>query len=205
MLKHKKPIQIILFSSSFNFDEEIILVSHFLLDKGVIFHIRKPGFSFEELRLYINKIPKEFHAQIVIHQYIDLLNEFNLKGFHCTRFFIKNTNKSLIELKEEFPNSSFSKSCHSLMELEIIEGYSYVFLSPIFDSISKKGYKSKFTLEDLNRSLKLAKIDVYALGGISETNISILKELNIKGVGVLGSIWNSVCPKKKFIKIKGML
>lgn len=198
-------MQLILFSSSINFDEEIALVNHFLLDKDIVFHIRKPNFSIEELRLYIQKIPKEFHGKIVINQHIELLKEFNLKGFHCTRIFIKKAKKSLIELKVEYPNSSFSKSCHSLLELEKTDGYSYVFLSPIFDSISKKGYNSKFSLENLSKALKIAKTDVYALGGVSDTNISVLKELNIKGVGVLGYIWNSVCPKKKFIKIKGLL
>lgn len=198
-------MQLILFSSSINFDEEIALVNHFLLDKDIVFHIRKPDFSIEELRLYIQKIPKELHGKIVIHQYIELLKEFNLKGFHCTRVFIKKAKKSLIELKVEYPNSSFSKSCHSLLELEKTDGYTYVFLSPIFDSISKKGYNSKFSLESLSKDLKIAKTDVYALGGVSESNISILKEFKLKGVGVLGAVWNDLYPKEQFIKIKKRL
>ena len=80
-------MQLILFSSAIDFEEEHALVNYFLLDKELIFHIRKPNLTLEETRNYIAKIPKEYHRQLVIHQYLELLNEFNLKGFHCTRSF----------------------------------------------------------------------------------------------------------------------
>src|ERR1039458_7901787 len=48
-------------------------------------------------------------------------------------------------------HSSFPKF-HSLKELEEHkEKYEYAILSPIFDSISKTGYKSKFDLQELKK------------------------------------------------------
>ena len=108
-----------------------------------------------------------------------------------------------------FLHSQFSKF-HSLKELEECkEKYEYAFLSPIFDSISKVGYKSKFSheLHQFTRN-KLEKISVisgkniFALGGIDEDKIEICRELGFAGVAVLGAIWQNENPVEKFIRIK---
>lgn len=198
-------MQFILFSSETNFEEEIRLVNHFLLDKDLVFHIRKPNLSFKELRLYIQKIPIKFHQQLVIHQHIDLLKEFDIKGYHCTRVFITNNTPALSALKEEYPNSSFSKSCHSLSELALTNGYSYVFISPIFNSISKQGYNSYYNLEEVNQKVKEIETPVFALGGISNSSVKVLKNSNFKGVAVLGYIWNTNTPKENYNKLKKAL
>ena len=67
-----------------------------------------------------------------------------------------------------------SASCHTLEEVqEDKKTCDYVFLSPIFDSISKEGYSSKFTPEAIREAVKADIIDkkVIALGGIDEENI----------------------------------
>jgi thiamine-phosphate pyrophosphorylase len=65
-------------------------------------------------------------------------------------------------------------------------------LSPIFDSISKVGYKSAFTNDELLKASKDGIIDerVIALGGITPDKIPYLRELNFGGVAMLGSIYN---------------
>ena len=68
----------------------------------------------------------------------------------------------------------------------------YVFLSPIFDSISKEGYSSHFTqpvLKELQRT-KVIDRKVMALGGINLDRIKLAKDLGFGGVVVLGDIWN---------------
>src|SRR5687768_15635196 len=55
---------------------------------------------------------------------------------------------------------------HSLEELEACQQhYEYAFLSPVFDSISKTGYKSKFDLHSLKVFLRNRKEKIIALGG----------------------------------------
>ncbi len=99
---------------------------------------------------------------------------------------------------------------HSLKELEDCkEKYEYAFLSPIFDSISKVGYKSKFS----HRLHKFSQIkselisaisgkNIIALGGIDEDKIETCRKLGFAGVAVLGAIWQSKNPLEKFKRIK---
>ncbi len=95
---------------------------------------------------------------------------------------------------------------HSLKEMDDCkEEYSYAFLSPIFDSISKAGYKSKFDLKELKRSPLLGRGaggEVIALGGIDENTIHEAVDLGFDGVAVLGAIWMSEDPLKNFIKLQ---
>jgi thiamine monophosphate synthase len=78
--------------------------------------------------------------------------------------------------------------------LEGIEGYDYVFLSPVFDSISKEGYRAAFSHEELLRASEAGLINakVIALGGIDATTLPLLKPYKFGGIGVLGAIWDAV-------------
>ena len=114
-----------------------------------------------------------------------------------------------------FIHADFPKF-HSLEELENLpltpsEGRGTVFLSPIFDSISKTGYKSKFDLQEIKSFLQKQKAlpfgeglggALIALGGIDEDKIEICRELGFAGVAVLGAIWNSSLPVEKFKRLK---
>ncbi|MCC8173067.1 MAG: thiamine phosphate synthase, partial [Odoribacter sp.] len=82
-----------------------------------------------------------------------------------------------------------SISCHSLEEIQtLLFKPQYCFLSPLFDSISKQGYNSKFhQLPDLNK-LQL-EIPVIGLGGITPDKVSICEKNGFSGVAVLGYIW----------------
>jgi len=87
---------------------------------------------------------------------------------------------------------SISRSCHSLAEVaEWKERCSYVSLSPIFDSISKQGYKSAFSREELLQARHDGIIDdkVFALGGITFSRIEEVKALGFGGAMILGDAW----------------
>ena len=88
-------------------------------------------------------------------------------------------------------------SCHTLEEVSRNKLKSdYVFLSPIFDSISKQGYHAAFTEETLRQAHHAGIIDkqVIALGGITPTNARKALSLGFGGVAVLGDIWQSENP-----------
>jgi thiamine-phosphate pyrophosphorylase len=50
-----------------------------------ILHIRKSEYTEEKLRRYINNIDKKYHSKIVIHEFFNLLDEYDLKGIHINR------------------------------------------------------------------------------------------------------------------------
>jgi len=148
------------------------------------------------------------------HEIINSLFEEGLEIFHMHKpdFSKEGTENFIRQIPSKYHNrialhSDFQKF-HSLEELTAHKGkYDYAFLSPIFDSISKAGYKSKFDLNKLKNSSLLSSRrevggEVFALGGINEDKIEICRELGFAGVSVLGAIWNSKNPVEKFKRLK---
>ena len=165
-------------------DEDAYLISN-LLKMGIYsVHLRKPESSIHECRTLLAKLTKEERAKIIIHDYPELYNEFSLKGIHI--------NKNITSLPNGY-NGFKTRSCHSFEEIERYKTeYDYLFLSPIFDSISKIGYKSGFTKEALLKASTSGIIDhkVIALGGITLDMMPYFRELNFGGIAMIGGIYN---------------
>lgn len=180
-------------------DEQAIIKQ--LFDEGLeIFHIRKKEFSENEMRTFIEQIPQKYLSKIVLHSHYHLSEQYNLKGIHVP-----------INFKNVASNGTLSVSFHSMDEVEKFENkFDYGFLSPVFDSISKEGYKSKFNFSELKTYLVKRKVSnngtsnslLIALGGIDEDKIEKVKELGFSGIALLGAIWQSENPVKKFKRIK---
>ncbi|MDR0516824.1 MAG: thiamine phosphate synthase [Fibromonadaceae bacterium] len=100
-------------------------------------------------------------------------------------------------------------SAHSFEELKKINRREIVLLGPVFDSISKHGYKSKFLKCELKEGIaewrefigKENKTKLYALGGIDAENICELEELGFDGAAILGGVWNYADPVGAFERI----
>ena len=152
-------------------------------------HVRKPGYSHIEMAGFVEGLRPENREKIVLHSHHDLCLVYKLKGLHFT------TNTPF-EIKQGYEGLSLSRSFHSLEELKNCDrAYDYVFLSPIFPSISKKGYDAKFDYEILPIALKAnhAKrgVKVFALGGMDPDTIALAKVLGFDGAAVLGEIWRT--------------
>ena len=156
------------------------------------------------------------------HQLINSLFEEGLEHFHIhkpglskteTEKFIQQipaTYRDKVFLHSEFPKF------HSLEELAYpsrsLEPQQMIFLSPIFDSISKEGYKSNFSdrmhaFTQLKPELMTAikGKNVIALGGVDEDKIELVKKVGFAGAAMLGAIWNSKNPVDKFVKINNII
>jgi len=166
-------------------DEDAYLISN-LLKMGIYsVHLRKPEASIHECRTLLAKLTKEERAKIIIHDYPELYTEFSLKGIHI--------NKNITSLPDGY-NGFKTRSCHSFEEIERYKSdYDYLFLSPIFDSISKVGYKSAFTKEELLKASTSGLIDnkIIALGGITLDMLPYFQELNFGGIAMIGGIYNT--------------
>lgn len=130
---------------------------------------------------FLNEIDSDFHNRIVLHDYYNLCNDFDLAGVN-----LNNRNLNLLQNQK-----IVSMSCHSLLEIEFIEyDLEYCFLSPVFDSISKRGYKSNFDLDVIADLIKRSKMKIVALGGITTSNAKQCLKAGFSGVAVLGCLWN---------------
>lgn len=147
------------------------------------FHLRKPDWSDEEMMTLLNNLNDEVKQKTILHK--------NFKA-SCHSFDeVEALNKKMID-----------NSCH----FALIEGtgsqLNYCFLSPIFNSISKIGYRAKFDKKELKEFLKKErKIKVIALGGVTPENYQELIDMGFDGGAFLGSVWikyviarkNSLC------------
>ena len=149
-----------------------------------IVHLRKPDASVERCAAILSQLSAEHRSRIVIHDYAELYEEYSLLGIHV--------NKSVRTLPEDYSGLR-TRSCHSLEEAERLKGdYDYIFLSPIFDSISKIGYGSQFSHEELLRASNEGIIDerVVALGGVTPDKIPYLESLGFGGAAMSGAIYS---------------
>ena len=166
-------------------DDEHLLISS-VLEKSIHrLHLRKPEASASEMRNILEKIPVCYHSRISLHDNFSLVEEFPyIGGLHLNR---RNS-----DIPKGF-NGQISRSCHSLEEIRNCSNMDYLFLSPIFNSISKEGYESGFTIEELESASYKGIINdkVFALGGIDEKTIPELHTISFGGVAVLGALWGN--------------
>lgn len=149
------------------------------------FHLRKPNWKPEQIQQLLTAIPARFCSRIVLHDHFALAEQFQLGGIHFTY-----RTKPAMSSRLEFGGSK-SVSCHSLEELEKLDSkIDYAFLSPVFSSISKKGYESCFDYRQISdKSRQERNYKLFALGGISESKIQPCVQLGFDGVAVLGTLW----------------
>ena len=155
-----------------------------LFSQGLdLLHIRKPDAPLEAYKRFLLQIPKQWYSRIVLHEHFALAEEFGLHGIHLNR---------RCSVAPNAFHGSISCSCHTIEEvITQKESKDYVFLSPIFDSISKVGYQAAFSPTSLKQAAIENVIDekVIALGGLTANNIPLVKEWHFGGVALLGDIW----------------
>jgi len=171
-----------------------------LFDNGLeILHLRKPTFSIDGYRALLDQIAIQYHNRIMTHQFPELTQEYGLRGIHLQEQARLDLEDALDVTVVVYKNKGFlvTSSFHSKEDImECNADFEYVLLSPVFGSISKKGYEGKgFDVNDLDAT-------VIGMGGIHENTLSETYKLGFKGVGVLGGIWNVEDPIQSFIKMK---
>ena len=150
---------------------------------------------------FLNQISTKYHQNIVLHEYIDLQEKYDVKGVHLKSFQRKRFSfEKLLSYAKYLQNKgkTLSSSFHCLEEIENFSKipFDYVFLGPVFDSISKQNYKAKkIGLQTFSKPFKMV-----ALGGITFENQKKALEKGFDDVASLGSIWNENNPVKIFEK-----
>ncbi|MBK22205.1 MAG: hypothetical protein CMP63_07865 [Flavobacteriales bacterium] len=196
----------IVLSDQRSVDNEIDIVVR-LFELGLTsFHLRKSHYSKQKMRNYLDKIPSVYHNRIIIHSHHKLVKKYNLKGIHLSSKDRRSSFKNWLNiksLKRRNPFLRVSTSFTTISELNKYNDlYDYVFLSPIFDSTSKKKYQSGFKEYSLTSATQRSNYNVVALGGVDVDNIKKAFNMGFWGCGFLSTIWNSPNPADKFQQLK---
>ena len=165
-------------------DADVCIIKS-LLDGGVdVVHLRKPDSTIDECRNLLDRLDAAYLSRIVVHDFVALYDEFTLRGVH--------SNRNVPILPPGYVGQH-SRSCHSFEEVvRYKDEVDYLFLSPIFDSISKYGYNSAFGSDMLRQAADDGIIDekVIALGGVTFDRLPYLRDLQFGGAAMLGALYS---------------
>lgn len=180
-----QEFQIVIITSPRFFPGEAEMLSLLLGGLDCRVHLRKPGCTERQMRGLIEALPEEFRPELTLQDHLSLAPEYGLGGVHPTSRF---------PVAPEGWTGLVSRSSHSLGEVAMCRDADYVFLSPVFDSISKSGYSSAFTDAQL-RSAPEIDGHVYALGGVRPEHFPLLAEYGFGGAALLGHVWRDCSPE----------
>lgn len=139
-------------------------------------HIRKPGAAYADVERLIREIPENLRVRLTIHYHHSVAKKTGCGGIHLSA--------SCPDVPDGW-SGLVSRSLHSLEEIDRVT-YDYAFLSPIYDSISKKGYYSRFSLDQLRGKVNSR---IFALGGVTPDKFAELAEAGFGGAAMLGAAW----------------
>ena len=165
------------------FEGEVETINALFCAGMEILHLRKPGMGAEALGRLIEGIDERYWGRLTVHYLPEVAERYGVGGYHLSAG------------RPGAPmgwSGRVSVSCHSVEELRSVRGsVDYAFLSPIYDSISKHGYRAGFTTEELDKARKEGVLDenVVALGGITVDRVGECRDMGFGGVAVLGGVW----------------
>ncbi|WP_051349356.1 thiamine phosphate synthase [Chryseobacterium gregarium] len=184
---------IIIITPEKNVKKETAIINELFQEGLELLHIRKPFMSLDEMKDFIWNINSEFHHQLALCSHYELVEQFEISRLHFSE-----TDRNH-HLHTSFPDKIMSTSVHDIESFnELDKNWEYSLVSPVFPSISKKGYGKNATILNDIRKRSNADVKLVALGGINEYHIHEVFESGADGVALLGAIWEIDNPLNGF-------
>ena len=140
--------------------------------------------DYEELAKEVIKICKNRKVLCVLHGFAGVASRLKCPAFHLPLDTLRTLPKNVTN---KF--SVLGASCHSLNDASEAEslGCTYITAGHIFDTDCKRGLPGRGT-EFLKEICDKISIPVYAIGGITPENISMVKASGAAGAFVMSSV-----------------
>ncbi|MDE5877489.1 MAG: thiamine phosphate synthase [Muribaculaceae bacterium] len=161
----------------------------YMLKSGIVdrVHIRKPEWTAERIESLIRTIGNQLHHQLSVHSCPELLEVYPNLGYHF----------SALRSAPAIRPTVLSYSCHTPEEVcQVGRVCNYVSLSPVFNSISKQGYKAVAFDPEAEYIATQSALTV-ALGGVTPAHFDELRRRGYRGAAMLGYAWTT--PLQKFL------
>lgn len=173
----------IMTKSTFFVEEDKILAT--LFEAGLDnLHLYKPDSSPIYSERLLSLLPDNYYDKITVHGHYYLKDEYRLAGIHL------DTPSDQLPLGYK---GRVGRTCKDIELLKEVKKKSdYVFLGNVFNSLSDSSQHSNLNMNDLEQAGRRGLIDkkVFAIGGVSIDNISLLRDLGFGGVVICGDLWS---------------
>jgi thiamine monophosphate synthase len=167
-------------------------------------HLRKPEAGAGELEALLQRLAPKWAERLVIHgpRSRELALRYGVPNVHGAVAYRDGHGYSGGGPMIDGEGMAVSTSAHGWEEFgKLPGGLAYAFISPLFDSISKRGYVANAGLLMLpKRELPCLPV---GLGGVSGSTIGSMLEQGWKGAAVLGWIWEE--PTKAVARLEQLL
>lgn len=153
------------------------------------FQLREPAISNSNTFVYaqeLRAICANHGVKFLVNRNVELAQALAADGLH-----VGGEHMPLDELQAKLgQNKIVGISTHSVPEayLELEQGFSYAFLSPIFQPLSKETAKEPLGLESLRELRSMTPGIFFALGGINASRASDSIAAGASGVATIGGI-----------------
>ena len=155
-----------------------------------------------KLAIKVKELCDKFGALFLINDRVDIALACKADGVHL--------GQDDMDIKTARSILGFSKiigvSANNELNIKkaIQDGCDYLGIGPVFATATKKE-KVPLGIETLKSLTKDISIPWFAIGGVKQENISLLKENNISKVAIITDLINSKEPKEKAMMIINLL
>ncbi|SFD32702.1 thiamine-phosphate pyrophosphorylase [Chitinophaga sp. CF118] len=150
--------------------------------------VRKPGWQEADYELLLLQADPGCYGRLMIPEHATLCERYGLLGLHfgeAARGNITMEHLNSYRQKEWL----LSTSIHNVETLHATSNdWNQLLLSPVFNSISKKGYAAAFD-ENFRLNKEGFEGNVLALGGINDITANKARDMQFDGIALLGAIW----------------
>lgn len=172
-----------------------------LFDAGLSrLHVQvRKDWSRPQYEQFLAAIPQPFWSRIVLGEEPELVESHALGGFQM---------HPGERIPRRWPKTAaVSVKCHDYDELRNTDKQcSYVFLTPVFESVSKRDHRPQRTLREYEVIVQRWKAEggapIHALGGITPKNAARARELGFDGIAFIGSVWKQPDPVRAFLELE---
>lgn len=142
--------------------------------------------EYEELALSVIKICQQYNVECVLHSHIQTAAKLGASGIHLPLSVLRSMSPH-----DKITFKKIGASCHSIedaLEAQSL-GCTYITAGHIFETDCKKGLPGR-GLTFLKNVCDVSSVPVYAIGGIHEDNISLIRHTGAQGICLMSSLMN---------------
>jgi len=198
-------MRLVVITSSKDVQDEHSLVTKMFESGLTTLHLRKPKYSTNQMREYLEEIPEHFHNRIVIHSHHKLALRFTLKGIHLSRTHLSTSWKYWFirtRLKMQFAKTSKSRSYSRLQQVYNKEeqDFDYFLVGTMFNNMTGELY-SGFYEDGVIAANKNSGKKLIARGGTSPATIIKSYKYGFAGIAFNSYIWSAERPFENFLNV----